>query len=175
MPNFPARFWGGVDRTAVLSCMRFANDLGRVRVSEGPWPVPKWNSSRFRPCQEYDVRVVPSPDIHPPSLHRTWGISCKRLRADGRRVPLAVRVDLCSLNVRHPAKEALRKNQRARRARGFQSSMERERSPELVVLPGAFGLGAGVYCEPLGRRSYAMGCNCCLLGKMERFRAKPSS
>ncbi len=89
-----------------------------------------------------------------------WGILMQALaRRLEERIPLAVRVDLCSLNVRHPAKEGLTENISAHGARVVSSHPWKLNDRlNLWCLPGDFRARARVvYCEPLGRRSYAVG------------------
>lgn len=75
------------------------------------------------------------------------------------RLPLAVRVDLCSLDVRHRAHEALTENVSAHGARVVSSNPWKLNDRlNLWSLPGDFRARARVvYCEPLGRSSFAIG------------------
>ncbi len=62
------------------------------------------------------------------------------------RVPLKVRVDLCSLDVRNRAHEGVTEN------------VSTHGTLNLWCLPGNFRARARVvYCEPLGRNSFAIG------------------
>jgi hypothetical protein len=93
------------------------------------------------------------------------------------RVPLAVRVDLCSLDVRHPAKEGLTENISAHGARVVSSHPWKLNDRlNLWCMPGDFRARARVaYCEPLGRRSYAIGLQLLASsGKWKTLRAKAS-
>jgi hypothetical protein len=76
-----------------------------------------------------------------------------------KRIPLAVRVDLCNLDVRHRAKEGLTENISTRGARVVSSYPWKQNDRlNLWCLPGNFRARARVvYCETLGRRSYAIG------------------
>jgi hypothetical protein len=93
------------------------------------------------------------------------------------RIPLAVRVDLCSLNVRHRAQEGLTENISAHGARVVSSSPWKQNDRlNLWCLPGDFRARARVvYCEPLGRRSYAVGLQLLATsGEWKTLRTKPS-
>ena len=76
-----------------------------------------------------------------------------------KRIPVAVRVDLCSLDFRHPAEQALTENISAHGAR------VRSRNPwkpnerlNLWALPGDLRARARVvYCEPLSADNFAIG------------------
>jgi len=121
----------------------------------------------------------PPPTFILPSLHRTVGYLMQAVaRRLEDRVPLAVRVDLCSLNVRHPAKEGLTENISAHGARVVSSHPWKENDRlNLWCMPGDFRARARVvYCEPLGRRSYAIGLQLLASsGKWKTLRAQPSS
>ena len=75
------------------------------------------------------------------------------------RVPLTVRVDLCSLDVRHRAQEGLTENISAHGARVVSNSPLRlNERLNLWSLPGDFRARARVvYCEPVGHNSFAIG------------------
>ena len=75
------------------------------------------------------------------------------------RVPLTVRVDLCSLDIRHRTQEGLTENISAHGARVVSTSPWRlNERLNLWSLPGDFRARARVvYCEPLGRNSFAIG------------------
>ncbi len=75
------------------------------------------------------------------------------------RLPLSVRVDLCSLDVRHPAEEGLTENVSTHGVRVVSSNpWRRNERLNLWSLPGDFRARARVvYCEPLGQKSYAIG------------------
>jgi hypothetical protein len=75
------------------------------------------------------------------------------------RVPLTVRVDLCSLNVRNRAHEGVTENVSTHGARVVSSNpWKRNDRLNLWCLPGNFRARARVvYCEPLGRNSFAIG------------------
>jgi hypothetical protein len=121
---------------------------------------------------------------HPPptssltSLHRTVGYLMQAVaRRLEERVPLAVRVDLCSLDVRHPAKEGLTENISAHGARVVSNHPWKLNDRlNLWCMPGDFRARARVvYCEPLGRRSYAIGLQLLASsGKWKTLRAKAS-
>jgi hypothetical protein len=76
-----------------------------------------------------------------------------------KRIPLSVRVDLCSLDVRHPAQEGLTENVSAHGARVVaNNAWNLNERLNLWALPGDFRARARVvYCEPLGARSFAIG------------------
>src|ERR1700694_2393907 len=75
------------------------------------------------------------------------------------RLPLTGRVDLCSLDVRYRAPEALTQNVSAHGARVVSSNPWKLNDRlNLWCLPGDFRARARVvYCEPLGRNSFAIG------------------
>jgi hypothetical protein len=75
------------------------------------------------------------------------------------RTSLSIRVDLCSLDVRHPAQEALTENVSTHGARVVSTTpWKRNDRLNLWSLPGDFRARARViYCEPLGRHSFAIG------------------
>ena len=75
------------------------------------------------------------------------------------RIPLTVRVDLCSLDVRHPAQEALTENVSTHGARVVSNNPWRlNERLNLWALPGDFRARARVvYCEPLDDNSFAIG------------------
>jgi len=75
------------------------------------------------------------------------------------RIPLAVRVDLCSLDLRHRADEALTENVSSHGARVVSSNPWKLRDRlNLWCLRGHFRARARVvYCEPLGPASFAIG------------------
>ena len=76
-----------------------------------------------------------------------------------KRIPLTVRVDLCSLDVRHRAQEGLTENVSAHGARIVLSNpWKLDERLNLWSLPGHFRARARVvYCEPLDRNSFAIG------------------
>jgi len=76
-----------------------------------------------------------------------------------KRIPLTVRVDLCSLDVRHPAQEALTENVSTHGARVVSNNPWRlNERLNLWALPGDFRARARVvYCEPLDDNSFAIG------------------
>ncbi len=75
------------------------------------------------------------------------------------RIPLTVRVDLCSLDVRHRTQEGLTENVSTHGARVVSSNPLRlNERLNLWSLPGDFRARARVvYCEPLGDHSFAIG------------------
>jgi hypothetical protein len=75
------------------------------------------------------------------------------------RIPLSIRVDLCSLDVRHPAQEALTENVSNHGARVVSTNpWKLNERLNLWALPGDFRARARVvYCEPLGEHSFAIG------------------
>jgi hypothetical protein len=75
------------------------------------------------------------------------------------RVPLTVRVDLCSLDVRQRAHEGLTENVSTHGARVVSSNpWKRNDRLNLWCLPADLRARARVvYCEPLGRNSFAIG------------------
>jgi hypothetical protein len=152
---------GTVDRPGVLSCIRFANIH---RVSGRLEPMPQGGpgiSVESGPRQAYDVSVVPAPDTHQPSfIHKTAGCPMQAIanRLE-QRIPLTVRVDLCSLDIRHPAQEGLTENVSIHGARIVASTPWKPNERLNVwALPGDFRARARVvYCEPLGIHSFAIG------------------
>jgi hypothetical protein len=76
-----------------------------------------------------------------------------------KRIPLTVRVDLCSLDVRHPAQEALTENVSTHGARVVSNNpWKLNERLNLWALPGDFRARARVvYCEPLDDNSFAIG------------------
>ncbi len=75
------------------------------------------------------------------------------------RVPLTVRVDLCSLDVRHRTQEGLTENISAHGARVVSNNPLRlNERLNLWSLPSDFRARARVvYCEPVGHNSFAIG------------------
>jgi hypothetical protein len=75
------------------------------------------------------------------------------------RIPLTVRVDLCSLDVRQPAQEGLTENVSTHGARVVSGNpWKLNERLNLWALPGDFRARARVvYCEPLGVRAFAIG------------------
>jgi hypothetical protein len=75
------------------------------------------------------------------------------------RIPLTVRVDLCSLDIRHPTQEGFTENVSARGARVVSSRPWKENQRlDVRSLPGDFRARARVvYCEPLARDEFAIG------------------
>jgi PilZ domain len=98
-----------------------------------------------------------------PSAHFAFDREVCLMQAIARRVenriPLTVRVDLCSLDIRHPAQEALTENISAHGVRVVASNpWKRNERLNLWALPGDFRARARVvYCEPLGVNSFAIG------------------
>ncbi len=76
-----------------------------------------------------------------------------------KRIPISVRVDLCSLDVRQPAHQALTENVSTHGVRVVSSNpWKRNERLNLWSLPGDFRARARVvYCEPLGHHSFAIG------------------
>lgn len=76
-----------------------------------------------------------------------------------KRVPLAVRVDLCSLDVRHPAEAGLTENISSHGARVLANSpWKLNERLNLWALPGDLRARARVvYCERLSVQSFAIG------------------
>jgi hypothetical protein len=110
--------------------------------------------------REYDGRVVPTPTSSLSQFPCFWGCPmqtiAKRLED---RIPLTVRVDLCSLNVRQRVQEALTENVSPHGVRVVSSRPWRTNERlNLHSLPGDFRARARVvYCEPLGVNSFAIG------------------
>jgi hypothetical protein len=105
------------------------------------------------------VSSLPS-DIPQPNSLKPRGVPMQTIsRRLEERIPLTVRVDLCSLDVRHPAQEALTENVSTHGARVVSSSpWQRNERLNLWSLPGDFRARARVvYCETLGVHSFAMG------------------
>src|SRR6266481_4047394 len=77
------------------------------------------------------------------------------------RIPLSVRVDLCSLDVRQPAQEGVTENISGHGVRVVSSNpLKRNEGLNLSSLAGHFRARARVvYCEPLGHHSFALGLN----------------
>ena len=75
------------------------------------------------------------------------------------RIPLTVRVDLCSLDVRRRAQECVTENVSTHGARVVSSrSWKLNERLNVHSLPGDFRARARVvYCEPLGVNSFAIG------------------
>jgi hypothetical protein len=75
------------------------------------------------------------------------------------RIPLKVRVDLCSLDVRHRAHEGLTENVSTHGARVISSNPSKPNNRLNVwCLPGDFRARARVvYCDPLGNNLFAIG------------------
>jgi hypothetical protein len=75
------------------------------------------------------------------------------------RIPLKVRVDLCSLDVRHRAHEGLTENVSTHGARVISSNPSKPNDRLNVwCLPGDFRARARVvHCDPLGNNSFAIG------------------
>jgi PilZ domain len=75
------------------------------------------------------------------------------------RIPLTVRVDLCSLDVRHPTQEGVTENVSTHGVRVVSNNPWKcNQRLNLWCLPGDFRARARVvYCEPLGARSFAIG------------------
>ena len=114
----------------------------------------------IRSRKAYDVTVVPTSDIHQPILRQTVGCLMQAIaRRVEERVPLAVRVDLCSLDVRHPTQEALTENVSTHGVRVVSSNpWKLNERLNLWALPGDFRARARVvYCKPLGGNSFAIG------------------
>jgi hypothetical protein len=114
----------------------------------------------IRSRKGYDVSVVPTCDTHQPILLRLWGCLMQAIaRRVEKRIPLTVRVDLCSLDVRHPAQEALTENVSTHGARVVSNNpWKLNERLNLWALPGDFRARARVvYCEPIGGDSFAIG------------------
>jgi PilZ domain len=93
------------------------------------------------------------------------------------RIPVAVRVDLCSLDLRHPTQEGLTENISAHGARVVSGSPWKQNDRlNLWCMPGDFRARARVvYCERLGRRSFAIGLQLLASsGEWKTLRKKPS-
>jgi len=108
----------------------------------------------------YHISVVPAPTPILPVPCRIEGCLMQALahRAE-KRIPLAVRVDLSSLDVRHRAHEGITENVSSHGARivSSQPCKAKERL-NLRSLRGDFRARARVvYCEPVGPHSFAIG------------------
>src|SRR3981189_487611 len=115
---------------------------------------------RIRPWQAYDSPVAPSPTPILPFLGKTAGCLMRAI-ADRleQRIPLKVRVDLYSLDVRRRGHEGLTQNVSTHGARVISSNPWKQNDRlNLWCLPGDFRARARVvYCEPLGSNSFAIG------------------
>jgi hypothetical protein len=123
-------------------------------------PAQNRNFWQYPARQAYDTCVVPNPTSILPVLRKTVGCLMQAIaRRVEERVPRAVRVDLCSLDVRHRAHEALTENVSAHGARVVSSNPWKLNDRlNLWSLPGDFRARARVvYCEPLGDNSFAIG------------------
>lgn len=76
-----------------------------------------------------------------------------------KRIRLSIRVDLCSLDVRHPAEEALTENISAHGARVVsRNPWKLNERLNLWALPGDLRARARVvYCEPIAADNFAIG------------------
>ncbi len=105
--------------------------------------------------------VVPALEHPTLSVYlRLWGCLMQAVaRRFEERVPLTVRVDLCSLDVRHRTQEGLTENISAHGARVVSNNPLRlNERLNLWSLPGDFRARARVvYCEPVGHNSFAIG------------------
>jgi hypothetical protein len=83
-------------------------------------------------------------------------LSSKRIE---RRIPLSIRVDLCSLDVRQRPQEGVTENVSSHGARVVSNhSWKLNDRLNLHSLPGDLRARARViYCEPLGVNSFAIG------------------
>jgi PilZ domain len=100
----------------------------------------------------------PTPSL--PVLRRTVGCLMPAIaRRLEERIPLTVRVDLCSLDVRYRAQEGLTENVSTHGARVVSSNPWKLNARlNLWSLPGDFRARARVvYCKPLGVDSFAIG------------------
>jgi hypothetical protein len=122
--------------------------------------VPCRESLPIRACQAYDGSVVPAPTPALVCLCHLVGCLMPAVpHRSEKRTSLTVRVDLCSLDVRDRTQEALTENVSAHGARVVSSNpWKRNVRLNLRSLPGDFRARARVvYCQPLGRDSYAIG------------------
>src|SRR3981189_282192 len=95
---------------------------------------------RLRPWQAYDSPVAPSPTPILPFLGKTAGCLMRAI-ADRleQRIPLKVRVDLCSLDVRRRGHEGLTQNVSTHGARVISSNPWKQNDRlNLWCLPGDF-------------------------------------
>jgi hypothetical protein len=95
-----------------------------------------------------------------PVLRKTVGCLMPAIaRRLEERIPLTVRVDLCSLDVRHRAQECLTENVSTHGARVVSSTpWKLNERLNLWSLPGDFRARARVaYCKPFGIDSFAIG------------------
>jgi len=123
-------------------------------------PAQNWNFCQCRARQAYDSCVVPNPGTMLSVVRKTAGCLIQAIaRRVEERLPLTVRVDLCSLDVRHRAHEALTENVSTHGARVVSSNPWKLNDRlNLWCLPGDFRARARVvYCEPLGPNSFAIG------------------
>lgn len=133
--------------------------LGRAGVSE----VEASRDLEFLPIplrREYNKGVVPAPKPALPILLRTVGYLMETVtRRLEERMPLTVRVDLCSLDVRFRAQEGVTENVSAHGARIVLSKpWKLDDRLNLWSLPSHFRARARVvYCEPLDRDSFVIG------------------
>ena len=95
-----------------------------------------------------------------PILPILAGIPCKPVRQLEERIPLAVRVDLCGLDLRYRSDEALTENVSSHGARVVSNNPWKPQDRlNLWCLRGDFRARV-VYCEPLGPASFAIGLPC---------------
>jgi hypothetical protein len=124
------------------------------------WPAGGMEFLAVAAFEEYDDLVVPTPTS---SLALTpYGIRCPMEALARRledRIPLTVRVDLCSLDVRQRAQEAVTENVSTHGARVVSTRpWKLDARLNLHSLPGDFRARARViYCESLGTHSFAIG------------------
>jgi len=80
-------------------------------------------------------------------------------RRSEERLPVTITVDLCRLDVRHPAQQGLTENVSTHGARVVSSTPCKLNEPlNLWSYPGDFRARARVvYCDPLGSNSFAIG------------------
>ncbi len=132
----------------------------------GSYPTPAYSSGTYGIFAGSEVNrriicpVVPSSDTHQPILRKPVGCPMQAIvRRLEQRIPLTVRVDLCSLDVRYPAQEGLTENVSTHGARIVSSNpWKLNERLNLWALPGDFRARARVvYCEPLGVHSFAIG------------------
>jgi hypothetical protein len=132
----------------------------RIKEFHDPLLAENLDFCRIRPGWRMMLLSFPPPTPVSPVLRKTAGcLMSAVVRRLEERIPLTVRVDLCSLDVRHRAAEGLTENVSAHGARVVSSNpWKLNERLNLWSLPGDFRARARVvYCEPQGLHSFALG------------------